>query len=383
MIKKFLSSLNHLIKKKNIILFSSYPAYSDNVYSLYKYIIKNRKDIVAKYKLIWAQDPDDIIPAFLKEDKNFCFVSKKSYHGIITFLQAKYVISSHGYFNNVFSGNGQYQINLWHGCGYKKIPLSEHVYTGDCTIATSDLYCDIQSKELGFPRNKVFALGYPRNDSLFEKNDFLSAFGFCKDKYKKVYIWMPTYRKGSTGHTSLDGSVSSFGIGTISDSKLVQLNQLLKQKDELMLIKPHPMDTVSIERLNSYSNIRCITNNDLANHNIQLNELLGNCDCLLSDYSSVIIDFLILNRPIAIVCSDRNEYKNTRGFVFDPVENYFPGPILEDFSMLYDYLKNADLVDLQWRRKRNDLRNLFHKYKDNMSSQRVCEKFFGKYNDYE
>lgn len=57
--KCFLSFLNKIIHKKDIILFNGYPAYSDNSLALYKYIFDCRKDLTQKYKLLWGQESED------------------------------------------------------------------------------------------------------------------------------------------------------------------------------------------------------------------------------------------------------------------------------------------------------------------------------------
>ena len=56
----FLSLINAIVSKKNIIIFNSFPDVSDNSLALYEYIVKSRKDIFKKYKLVWTVSKGNI-----------------------------------------------------------------------------------------------------------------------------------------------------------------------------------------------------------------------------------------------------------------------------------------------------------------------------------
>lgn len=76
--------LNQITPKRKIILFDSYPNISDNSYALYEYIINNRSDLCAEYRMVWAKkgvlDIQD-----LKLDTATKMVEKKSLKGIFYF----------------------------------------------------------------------------------------------------------------------------------------------------------------------------------------------------------------------------------------------------------------------------------------------------------
>ncbi|MCD7709984.1 MAG: CDP-glycerol glycerophosphotransferase family protein, partial [Porphyromonadaceae bacterium] len=174
---RLLHVVNKIIPKKNIVLFNSFPAYSDNAAALYKYIISNRQDIVSKYKLVWGQDSEENIIRF--GENNTYFVKKKSLKGFWTFLRARYVISTHGYFTGLRSVHKQTQINLWHGCGYKSTP--EHIFHGDINIVTSDIFVDDAIEKFSSTIDCIKVTGYPRNDYLFHKTNHLSKLGIDRN----------------------------------------------------------------------------------------------------------------------------------------------------------------------------------------------------------
>ncbi len=369
----FFSLVNRIVPKRNLIIFNSFPDYSDNAWSLYQYICRERKDLTRKYTILWAQDHKPTVTHGYRVN----YVKKKSIRGIWCFLRASYIISTHGYFPNVRSGKGQVQVNLWHGCGYKDIPVKERYYRGDKTIVTGEIYRKLHSIVLSVPLREVYATGLPRNDRLFRPCHALKKAGIRREKWEKIYIWMPTYRKAAIGHHTVDGNVSGFGLGGLTKEEFGTLNQVLQRKGALLIIKPHPMDSVHVQELGEFSNILPLTHQELLARDIELYELLPETDCLLSDYSSVIIDYLIMNKPVVMTLSDMEEYRTSRGLLFDDMERYLPGPIISDMNSLLDYLEHADETDEKWRDKRKELQELFHKYPDGNSSKRVSDLIWG------
>jgi len=89
---------------------------------------------------------------------------------------------------------------------------------------------------------------------------------------------------------------------------------------------------------------------------------------------------LLLDRPITLVMSDADSYKNTRGFTFENMEEYTPGPIISSFDDLYSYFEQMDMIDGQYEEKRREVTKRLHAYIDGNSSKRVCEAIWGECN---
>ena len=77
-----------------------------------------------------------------------------------------------------------------------------------------------------------------------------------------------------------------------------------------------------------------IKNEDLLNASCQVTSLLREIDILLTDYSSIYIDYLLLNRPIVFITDDFDAYHDNRGFVFDDPARYMPGEVVDDYNGL-------------------------------------------------
>ena len=376
--KKIVGFLNRIIPKKNIVLLSSFPPFRDNALALYQYIILNRRDLILKYRFYWAQKEAsrEKISYYVKEGG---FVVPNSIKGIWLFLRAKYVISTHNFFSDVYSGKGQIQVNLWHGNGYKVIPPSERVYRGDFTIVTSSFFQPITAAKLGIEHRNVWVTGLPRNDNLFHPCEELSKITEHRT-YKKVILWMPTYRKALFNHDGIDGNTEAFGLKTFLHNDFGEFNELLKRKEYLLLIKPHPMDELCEAKVESTNNIIFFTDKTIEELHINLYCLLAETDALISDYSSVVIDYLLVNKPIGMVCADLEEYRSNRGFVLNPVKDYLPGPIITTREELMNFIIRIDEYDEEWKEKRQQLKDMFHQYQDDRSCERVCNSIFDNTN---
>ena len=103
-----------------------------------------------------------------------------------------------------------------------------------------------------------------------------------------------------------------------------------------------------------------------------LYELLGMADKLITDYSSVYIDYLILDKPIGFFIPDLKKYSNDRGFYENNLNESLPGPILEQDNDLIDFIINNED---NYSQKRKIINDKYNKYKDNKNSERILNYF--------
>lgn len=374
--RHLLSAINSIIPKFNIVIFNSSSDFSDNAYSIYEYIVNNRPDITKKYSLIWAVNNKENLHS--SKSHGHKIVYKKSLLGLFCFLISKYVICTHNYYYDVRSGNQQIIYNLWHGCGYKKLKNDKDYYRGDYTFVTSDVYIKIQSVELNIPQKNVIATGLARNDQLFTLYGSLKTLGIDKNKYSNVLIWLPTFRKSKSSLLGDDGDTQLFGMHTVIKGECENLYKILANTNTLLIIKPHPLERIDNHNLLKTDNICIITDEMLESKNLNLYNILQETDVLLSDYSSVIVDYLLLDKPIGLICSDFESYKNDRGFVFEKIEEYMPGPLLNSEEDLINYIQNKEWGSDVWKSKMIAIKRKLHRYSDNNSCCRIVDYIFGE-----
>ncbi|GHU78238.1 hypothetical protein AGMMS49992_28390 [Clostridia bacterium] len=101
--------------------------------------------------------------------------------------------------------------------------------------------------------------------------------------------------------------------------------------------------------------------------------MLAQSRALVSDYSSVAFDYMVLDKPIAFTLDDFDEYNQNRGFNYQDVKNLLSGEYLYDYKdllrFLYSIGRNEDKY-IDERRRTNDLVNYYH---DGNNCKRITE----------
>lgn len=343
-----LSLIGRIIPTTNILLFHSYPDYSDNSYAFFRYLQLN--GACTKYRFYWLIDDDKSIVKgkMKKEGFRAKTISRKSLYAYWLFIRARFVFSTHGLFDYIhLKQHDNKVINFWHGMPLKLIGASHPNGISasnnfDYLVATSKLYQGIMAEAFACPEAKVLVTGQPRCDLLYEKTDWFDIHSIDINQYKSVGIWMPTYRKSVDGEIRLDGTYIEKCISFLTEKQIYDLDVFLRDNNILLLVKIHPMDALQNEDFSEFSNIIFIKPHDFRS---QLYPLLGCCDFLLTDYSSVFIDYQILRRPIGFVMNDIDSYKNSRGLYFDNLSEVLPGPILNSFDLLCDFINKPQVLE--------------------------------------
>ena len=376
-----LTIVNKVVGKKNTIVFHSFPDFADNSYALFNYIAGKYKN----YRLIWLINNKNNLSAInanleRKSYKNIDIYPVKSISGILSYLSSKYIFHSHGIYSGIKTSGSQVNINLWHGMPLKKIGIPDGKKKKDLpffdyTIAVSEMFSDIMAEAFGIGIEKVLITGQPRNDLFTDiEND---VYGL--KKYNKVFIWMPTYRKSVVGDIREEGRQSATGLPLLNMENLKDLDLFLNDKESLLIIKIHGMDFLNNIAFKSFNNIKFISNDDLLKDNIQLYQLVGQTDALITDYSSIYFDYLIMEKPIAYIIDDIEEYKNDRGFFIsdDKLFDYMPGmkiSNLSDFNMFFEKVC-SNSFDIVYDK---DILTEMNKYTDSFSSKRICDAVFNE-----
>lgn len=321
----------YIPKSKGIVSISTFPDYDDMCRGVLE-VQGGRVIVLLQNK--YAQKPF-WVPVNVKG------VKKNSIVGLYYLFRSSKIYYTHGIFGffKVIDENKQLVINLWHGMPIKNIGYLDGksiVSNFHYVLSSSPFFVSIISKAFGVRKDKVLIDTLPRNKILLRKsnNKKLSK---IKSKYKKIHIWLPTYRKSSVGDIRNDGNSSSiFGFDGLN---LELLNNALVDTESLLIVKPHPMALQVKSFYEKLSNIIIINENWLYEHELTLYELLSTVDTLWTDFSSVFIDFLLVNKPIIFVIPDFNQYKNNRGFTFPLNREMLPGPVIESKEELISYLK--------------------------------------------
>ena len=82
-------------------------------------------------------------------------------------------------------------------------------------------------------------------------------------------------------------------------------------------------------------------------------------DALITDYSSVYFDYLLLDKPIGFVVDDLDDYRQNRGFLLEPVGRWMPGTRIEALKDLKEFARSVAQGDDLHREDRQDLVTMF------------------------
>ena len=107
------------------------------------------------------------------------------------------------------------------------------------------------------------------------------------------------------------------------------------------------------------SQVVLLTSDAYNEHAEDLYCLLPATDALITDYSSVYFDYLLLNRPIGFVVDDLEHYRRQRGFLLEPVERWMPGEHFRSVNDLEGFIRDVAAGRDPYRGHRNGLSEMF------------------------
>lgn len=218
-------------------------------------------------------------------------------------------------------------------------------------VCSSDGVRDIYADAFGIDRERVLPLGAPRADFLFEKENEKKAEEklfrlYPEAKGKKVVLYAPTFR---------DNLNRNEDILKVFDTE--KFSSLLGE-DYCLFVRLHPQIHFESGKLKNAINV---TNYE------DVRELVLFCDILITDYSSICMDFSLLGKKTVFFAYDLEEYISERDFYFD-YEEYVPGKTARTLEDLADKVK--DDFDEE---KNNRFRDFNFSFLDSKSSERVIK----------
>lgn len=233
---------------------------------------------------------------------------------------------------------GAFVVQLWHGIPLKTIgwdaeiaehslPVrAAHAYLADSvdvvTITAEALRTPFASG-LRVPPERMAVTGYPRHDGLLGRLPDVDDDGRTDALRERpedafVFYYLPTFRGGD-------------GAPLDENLDLAGLDRTMASIDAHLVVKFHPDEPIAVEET--------LDRVTVVPESVDVYPLLKRADALLTDYSSVLFDFLLLDRPVAFYAYDLTRYRDDRGFYFD-YEAVTPGPVATDLDELRAALRS-------------------------------------------
>jgi CDP-glycerol glycerophosphotransferase len=309
--------------------------------------------------------------------KDATLVRRGSWAYYLALARAEFWVDNQGFPEGLRKRRGTTYLQTWHGSAYKLMGLDHPklksgvwaeqqrlrrmVERFDCFLLRSSHDVDTLVKGLGV-KAELLAVGYPRNDALItggnaaELNALRRELGL--DDGRRVVLYAPTYRTGPDGEL-IRSLRPSFDLVRFAD----ELGDSM-----VLLVRPHYLCTASLPP-GTRDAVRDVGEVS------DLTALMLISDALVTDYSSIMFDYALLDRPMVFYTPDQYEAVQVRGSYFD-LARHAPGPIVSTDTALLAALSDLDEVGEAYTQRRKDFVERFGEYDRGTAARAVVDRFF-------
>lgn len=351
-------------RRKNFLYHKLWPHY------FRKYSRKpiDEKKAVLAYSHLYKEMPDNLrcIKAALEEQGYSCVVIDRAENGVIyknpllnelakcfygkeffrEYATAKALFLT-DYFFPAYAckpREGQSVVQLWHGCGaFKKWGYStaekkwgaskkdldlypiHNTYTHVCVSSPKVSFA--YAEAFGCSEKSVMPLGAPRTDVYFDKGFVAGCRKQILDKFpeigsRKIILYAPTFRGDSIGKSYI--------------KNMMDIEEMSRRLGDgyVLLIKQHPLTADAFR----------IRNDGFAfdiSKDVAIETALCAADLVITDYSSLIFEYALLERPMIFFAYDLAEYEDARSFYFG-YEGFVPGEIVNSTEEIIGEIRRLE-----------------------------------------
>lgn len=361
-------------KRKDVWIFGAWfgRSYSDNSKYLFEYGNKN-----TDVRCVWISRDWDVIKDIRR--KGYAAYYMHSVKGIYYAIIAKVGIFSTGEddLNHYLISSKLILINLWHGSPLKKIMHDDKITFHEpskvmrilfpfCRTSKVKMICASSPQTAATLQsafqaesNIVKVTGYSRNDILFENKH-------SENSSNKKGIYLPTHR-GEGSYNIVEQFRQTFD----------QLDPFLNAHKVFLDVKLHFYHENEIDSKSFYSNIKFIPHSSI---NGDIYSILNDYDFLITDYSSIYFDFLLLDRPIIFFPYDISSYLSSDRQLYYDYNEVTPGSKAYNLYQLKAALEKIIVEEDEYRLQREAVNEVFNTYNDPLSSYRIWQEILKQVN---
>jgi len=341
--KLFLKLVSKLIPiKKGTILFESHEDFSEGTYRLFEYM-KNGTD----NKTWWYISKENRnkaktlgVKKFIIADGNFFY---KYVIKPLKYYRMNYVLFTHRFPGFSIEKQGQFCLFFDHGQPFKYVPaFQKQIPSFSYRLTNNHFTGSLLMEKYKIPEEKLIFSMNPRVLPLLYSDKVKTKKTLKINKESKVLVCLPTWNRKLYLEEDL---YIDFPIRVTKDD-LIKLNICLKEHNCFLIFKFHPMVKNRKMEQDEFSNIIVLNNKQILSKGIDVYDLLSCSDCLITDFSSIFIDYYLLDKPVIFLggnydAEKKNQPNEDGGFVFDNYMDYLCGPICFNFDDLYLEILNV------------------------------------------
>lgn len=363
---KPLSFVNLFIKKRDdyIMLYSANYGIRHNLKPLLDRLISDGYN--RKYKILCAVENKNYFEKI--NTKNVKYITAKK-------AILYYFISRHVYYTTgqipIKPSKTQIVIQMDHGIpDLKCMGATTNIHNGDeffftYKIATSKLYIPIYVEEYRCSEKNIVICGEPMIDELYRKSD---SYDICE--HFKTILWLPTFRQST--ELGYDDSSEEL-LPMFKQEEYDELNTVLQKLNIHLIVKLHSAQNSDGLVKRTFSNLIILDRKEFESKNYNLYKMITQVDALLGDYSSVSLQYLLLDKPVAYIIPDIEEYKKRRGFCVNNPEDYMAGPKIKTKNALYKFFEDVVSKNDEYSEERKRVRDILFEYQDGKNTDRVIK----------
>ena len=314
------------VKKKTVLFTGLTRGYNDSSKAIYERMIVDKR--FEGFKFFWGLDDTSIdVPGNPKK------VKADTWKYFRTAFSCEYWITCVNIERSLkFKKKKQIYLNTDHGVTIKTCG-NDAVGRKDYNFHHINYYCvsgnyerEMYLRVFNLNPKSIIPTGLPRNDELYriteeEVQSIKARLNLCG---KKIILYAPTWR-------------DSTDVGkTYSIKPPITIEKWKKELGEnyIVLLRTHPYTTqlLGIEFDDFVM--------DFSSYGV-VNDLIKVADILISDYSAIIFDYAITEKPIFCFAYDYDDYSKNRGIALD-LKNEFPGGIVQNEDDLIKRIKELD-----------------------------------------
>ena len=347
-----------------------------------------RSDDLGELQHIWALQNLDEHAATIAEfadQPNVRFVERDTPAYYSALATSKYLINNSTFPPQFGKREGQIYVNTWHGTPIKAmgydVPgggvdtrnIARNFLSADYLLASNEAVTDMYLtayKMRNIFRGRLVQEGSPRVDRQFlsdeqraQVRERLTSRGVILDPEQQVILYAPTWKGNFYAPTNDIRQLRA---------RVAELSALIDTSKYRLLLKVHQ----HVYRFAmAHKDMRQI----LVPNDIPTNEVLAATDVLVTDYSSIFIDFLATGRPVLFYTPDLNDYESARG-LYLPLEDW-PGPVCSELDELARHIGNlgsgsADDPVVSFGKAYAAARNRYCSLEDGKAADRVVDIVF-------
>jgi len=371
-IMNVLYNLFKLLPLKERYLFESGVGvqYSDSPKAIYEELIRVKPDA----ECIWVYNKTSFIhPMTTKVVRR---LSPEYYFCLAT---SKYWINNQNFPHYITKRKKTVYLQTWHGTPIKKMLFDlKKVYGREkgyvqrvenaknqwSYLIAQNSYAKKHFRTAFRYDGPILEEGYPRNDILVNNPEEELIINKIKHTYsidpsKKIILYAPTFRDNAKVENKFESDIK------------IDFKEFYERFGEkyILLIRMHVTVSSDIEIPEEYKH--SIIN---VSSYPDIQELYLIADILITDYSSVLFDFAVLERPMLFYAYDLEEYKNDiRGAYLD-YENEVPGKIVRNQNELFDAITNIEELKMEYEDILSEFKQKYAPLDDGNAAKRIVKK---------